>query len=103
MAADEVRFRDVTAPARTVRLFTQSEHFLTASFYRSGLPMFLTKAWHVGSGVIAPVIPGDGVKQVAVAPLRVRFVDAVDQTATAGIVKIGRGGQTSGERTPGLG
>ena len=44
MAADEVRFHDVTAPARTVRLFTQSEHFLTASFYRSGLPMFLTKA-----------------------------------------------------------
>ena len=52
---------------------------------------------------IAPVIPGDGVKQVAVAPLRVRFVDAVDQTATAGIVKIGRGGQSSGGRTPGLG
>ena len=65
--------------------------------------MFLTKAWHVGSGVIAAVIPGDGVKQVAGAPLRVRFVDAVDHTATAGIVKIGRGGQSSGGRTPGLG
>ena len=53
--------------------------------------------------MIAPVMPADGVKQLSVAPLRVRFVDAVDHTAPAGIVMIGRGGQSSGGRTPGLG
>ena len=89
-----VQFYDVTAPQRSVRLYTKSEHFITASLYRGGLPMFLTKSWQVASGVIAPVQPADGVERVAVAPLRVRFLDALDHNATAGIVKIEQGGQT---------
>ena len=88
-----VQWHDVTAPQRSVRLYTKSEHFITASLYRGGLPMFLTKTWQVASGVIAPVMPADGVERVAVAPLRVRFLDAFDRTVTAGIVQIERSGQ----------
>ena len=89
-----VEFHDVTAPQRSVRLYTKNEHFVTASLYRGGLPMFLTKSWQVASGVIAPVMPADGVERVAVAPLRVRFLDALDHTVTAGIVQIEQRGQT---------
>ena len=88
-----VRFHDVTAPQRSVRPHTKNEHFITGSFYRSGLPMFLSKSWHVASGVIAPVKPADGVELVAIAPLRVRFADALDQWATAGIVRLEQGGK----------